>query len=85
MVPFFKHAPKRFGMAASADIGARRYIDATEFGPEVSGEFFASAPKKMTGPLHRVELDFIHDRRSQDAAWDAIVEESGGVKYPLAA
>lgn len=85
MVPMFKYAPKRLGMAAPVDVGAKRYIDATDFGPEVSGEFFASAPKKMTGPLHRVELDFVHDRTSQDAAWEAIVEESGGVKYPLAA
>ena len=39
----------------------------------------------MTGPLHRVELPHVHDVKSQDAAWDAVVSVSGGVKYPLAA
>jgi hypothetical protein len=35
---------------------------------QVNGEFFASAPKKMTGPLHRVKLKHVIDRASQEAA-----------------
>jgi NAD(P)-dependent dehydrogenase (short-subunit alcohol dehydrogenase family) len=73
MMPVMKRAPKRLGMAASVPLAARRYVDATEFGPEVTGNFFASAPKKMTGPLHRVELDHVLDRASRDAAWNATV------------
>jgi NAD(P)-dependent dehydrogenase (short-subunit alcohol dehydrogenase family) len=85
MAPVLRHAPKRLGLAASVEVGAKRYIDATEFGPEVTGDFFASAPKKMTGPLHRVELPHVHDQASQEAAWEAVVHISGGAKYPLAA
>jgi hypothetical protein len=48
----------------------------------VTGQFFASAPKKMTGRLHRVELPRVLDRASQDAAWSATVKTSG-VAYPL--
>ena len=73
MMPVMKRAPKRLGMAASVPVAAQRYVDATEFGPEVTGQFFASAPKKMTGPLHRVELDHVQDRASRDAAWNATV------------
>lgn len=71
MMPVMKMAPKRLGMAAPVSVAAERYIDATRFGPEINGEFFASAPKKMTGPLHRVDLPHVLDRTSRDAAWSA--------------
>lgn len=71
MMPVMKRAPKRLGMAAPVSVAARRYIAASQFGPEVSGQFFASAPKKMTGPLHKVDLLHVNDRKSRDAAWKA--------------
>ena len=83
MLPAFKLAPARLGMAAPTDVAARRYLDASEFGPDVSGLFFASAPKKMTGPLHRMQHAHLQDRESQEAAWEAVVRISGGVDYPV--
>lgn len=73
MIPVMKKAPKRLGMAAPVAVAAERYTDAVRFGPEVTGGFFASAPKKMTGPLHRVDLPHVVDRTSRDAAWKATV------------
>jgi NAD(P)-dependent dehydrogenase (short-subunit alcohol dehydrogenase family) len=81
MMPVMKHAPARLGMAASVPDAARRYIDAADFSDEVTGQFFASAPKKMTGPLHRVELAHVLDRASEEAAWTATVAVAG-VGYP---
>lgn len=73
MMPVMKHMPKRLGMAAPVAEAAVRYTDAARFGPEVSGQFFASAPKKMTGPLHKVDLAHVNDEASRDAAWTATV------------
>ena len=60
-------------MAAPVAVAAERYTDATKFGPEVTGKFFASAPKKMTGALHEVDLAHVNDRSSRDAAWAATI------------
>jgi NAD(P)-dependent dehydrogenase (short-subunit alcohol dehydrogenase family) len=73
MMPVMLHMPKRFGLAAPVAVAAERYVDATRFGPEVTGQFFASAPKKMTGALHRVDLAHVNDRDSRNAAWAATV------------
>lgn len=85
MMPVMKLAPRRLGLAATVPDAARRYVDALDFGPDVSGRFYASAPKKMTGPLHRVDLDHIADRRSQEAAWEATVLVADGLTYPVVA
>ena len=77
MMPVMKRAPKRLGLAAPVAVAAARYTDAARFGPEVSGAFFASAPRKMTGPLHRVDLPHVDDRVSRDAAWAATVAVAG--------
>ena len=84
MMPMFKLAPKKMGMAAPVPVAAQRYIDASEFGADVTGKFYASAPKKMTGPLHEVELPHVLDQRSQKAAWAATVSVAG-IDYPVAA
>ena len=44
-----------------------------------------AAPKKMTGALHEVEYPHLHDRASQEAVWEAIVQVAGNVRYPLTA
>lgn len=78
LLPMFKFMP---GMSHDVSDGARRYLDVADRGPEVSGQAFASAPKKMVGPLVRMEQPHIVDVTSQQAGWQAIVATSG-VDYP---
>ena len=53
MMPMFKLMP---GKSAEISVAASRYLEASEYPQDVTGQFFASAPKKLIGPLHRVEL-----------------------------
>jgi NAD(P)-dependent dehydrogenase (short-subunit alcohol dehydrogenase family) len=71
MMPLMKRVPKRLGMAAPVPVAAERYIEATKFPTEVNGEFFASAPKRMKGPLHKVDLPHVRGAQSREAAWKA--------------
>ena len=71
MVPIIRLVP---GMSHSVAAGAKRYIDASERGNEANGSFLASAPKKMTGPLHVVDLPHIADEAVQKAVWAAVTE-----------
>jgi len=82
MLPFFKVMP---GMSAPVSEAAGRYLEASVYTEQVNGEFFASAPKKMTGALHKVELPHVQDTASQEATWSAIVTVAGGIDYPIAA
>lgn len=77
MLPVIKLAPKRLGMAATVPTAAARYLDVAGRGPTVTGRFFASAPKKMTGTLHEVTLDFVRDDKQAEAAWSALVAMTG--------
>jgi len=52
-------------------------LQASEFGTDVSGQFFASAPKKLTGPIQAMRHPHLHDRANQEAAWQAVVKISG--------
>ncbi len=74
MIPLVKLIP---GMSQTPATAARRYLQASEFGTEVSGQFFASAPKKLTGPIEAMRQPHLHDRASQEAAWQAVVSVSG--------
>jgi len=65
------------GMNQTPETAARRYIQATTFGAEVSGQFFASTPGKFTGPMEPQQQLHLHDRNSREAAWKAIVKVSG--------
>ena len=65
------------GMNQTPETAARRYLQASEFGTDVSGQFFASPPKKMTGPLVAMQHPHFHDRAIQEAAWQAVVKVSG--------
>jgi len=65
------------GMNQTPETAARRYLQASEFGTDVSGQFFASAPKKVTGPIEAMRHPHLHDRASQEAAWQAVVKVSG--------
>jgi NAD(P)-dependent dehydrogenase (short-subunit alcohol dehydrogenase family) len=74
LVPMVKLIP---GMSQTPETAARRYLQASEFGTDVSGQFFASAPKKMTGPIEAMRHPHFHDRANQEAAWQAVVNVSG--------
>ena len=80
MIPLIKLIP---GMSHTPETAARRYLQASEFGTDVSGQFFASAPKKLTGPIEAMRHPHFHDRANQEAAWQAVVKVSGvDFSYP---
>ena len=80
MIPLVKLIP---GMSQTPETAARRYLQASEFGTDVSGQFFASAPKKLTGPIEAMRQPHLHDRANQEAAWQAVVKVSGvDLSYP---
>ena len=74
MIPLTKIIP---GMNQTPETAARRYLQASEFGADVSGQFFASAQGKFTGPIEAQHQPHLHDRVSQEAAWQAVVRVSG--------
>lgn len=74
MIPLTKLIP---GMSQTPETAARRYLQASEFGTDVSGQFFASAPKRLAGPIEAMRHPHLHDRVNQEAAWKAIVRVSG--------
>ncbi len=80
MIPIVSLIP---GMNQTPERAASRYLQASEFGTEVSGQFFASPPKKVTGPLEAMRQPHLHDRANQEAAWEAVVKVSG-VDFPSA-
>ena len=80
MIPLTKIIP---GMNQTPETAARRYIQASGFGTDVSGQFFASAQGKFTGPIEAQRQPHLHDRASQEAAWQAVVKVSGmDFSYP---
>ena len=71
------------GMNQTPETAARRYIQASEFGTDASGQFFASAQGKFSGPIEVQRQPHLHDRASQEAAWQAVVNVSGvGLSRP---
>ena len=78
MIPMVKLIP---GMNQTPETAARRYLQASEFGTDVSGQFFASAQGKLTGPIEAMRHPHLHDRANQEAAWQAVVKVSG-VDFP---
>jgi len=79
-IPVVKLIP---GMSQTPETAARRYVQASEFGTDVSGQFFASTPRKLTGPIEAMRHPHFHDRADQEAAWQAVVSVSGvDLSYP---
>jgi NAD(P)-dependent dehydrogenase (short-subunit alcohol dehydrogenase family) len=74
MIPIVNLIP---GMNQTPETAARRYLQASEFGTDVSGQFFASAQGKFSGPIEAQRQPHLHDRASQEAAWQAVVKVSG--------
>jgi len=65
------------GMNQTPETAARRYLQASEFGTDVSGQFFASAQGKFSGPMETQRHPHLLDHASQEAAWQAVVKVSG--------
>jgi NAD(P)-dependent dehydrogenase (short-subunit alcohol dehydrogenase family) len=65
------------GMNQTPETAARRYLQASEFGTDVSGQFFASAQGRFSGPIEVQRQPHLYDRASQEAAWQAVVKVSG--------
>lgn len=80
MIPIFKVIP---GMSHSVADGAKRYLDAVSFGDDVTGKFFASPPKKMTGRLTEMDYEHLNQPVSQAALWDVASKLANGVVYPI--
>ncbi len=74
MVPLFKLLP---GQSQSVDAGAGRYLEAQTYDDGTTGRFFASAPRKVTGPLVEQTADHLVDDGGAAAAWRAMVELTG--------
>ncbi len=72
------------GMNQTPETAASRYIQASKFGTDVSGQFFASAQGKFSGPIEAQRHPHLLDRASQEAAWQA-VEKVSGVDFSSAA
>jgi NAD(P)-dependent dehydrogenase (short-subunit alcohol dehydrogenase family) len=71
------------GMNQTPETAARRYLQASEFGTDVSGQFFASAKGKFSGPIEVQREPHLYDHASQEAAWQAVVKVSGvDLSYP---
>jgi len=65
------------GMNQTPETAAGRYIQASKFGTDLSGQFFASAKGKFSGPMEVQRQPHLHDRANQEAAWQAVVKVSG--------
>ena len=65
------------GMNQTPETAARRYLQASEFGTDVSGQFFASAQGKFSGPIEAQHHPHLLDGANQEAAWQAVVNVSG--------
>ena len=65
------------GMNQTPETAASRYIQASKFGTDASGQFFASAKGKFSGPMEVQREPHLHDRASQEAAWQAVANVSG--------
>jgi len=74
MIPIVNLIP---GMNQTPETAARRYLQASEFGTDLSGQFFASAQGKFSGPIEVQRQPHLYDRTSQEAAWQAVVKVSG--------
>jgi hypothetical protein len=74
MIPIVNRIP---GMNQTPQTAARRYLQASAFGTDVSGQFFASAKGTFSGPIEAQPQPHLHVRASQEAAWQAVVKVSG--------
>ena len=74
MIPIVNLIP---GMNQTPEIAAGRYLQASDFGTDVSGQFFASRQGKFSGPMEVQLQPHLLDGANQEAAWQAVANVSG--------
>ena len=72
---------RHVGMAGPVQAAARRYLDAEGFSDELTGQFLASPPGKLVGPLEVQKKPCFFDTASQEACWNVVVSLAGGADY----
>ena len=67
------------GMGGSVEQGARRYVEAADFGEQASGYFYATAHRtKAVGPMDvQIWPEYLVHEPSQKAGFNAIVQLTG--------
>jgi NAD(P)-dependent dehydrogenase (short-subunit alcohol dehydrogenase family) len=81
MLPILKLIP---GMSHTVADGAARYLEVADYDRNITGKFFASKPKKMTGLIEEMQMDHVADNAAQSALWNVTSRVAGGVSYPTA-
>ncbi|HET6169275.1 MAG TPA: SDR family NAD(P)-dependent oxidoreductase [Terracidiphilus sp.] len=74
MIPIVNLIP---GMNQTPETASRRYLQASGFGTDVSGQFFASAQGRFSGPMEVQLQPHLLDGANQEAAWQAVANVSG--------
>ena len=77
LIPIMKVVGPWFKIAGPLSAGAKRYLDASNFGPETSGQFWASPPRVLVGPIEVQTEAHLFDLNLQTAAWDSLVRLTG--------
>ncbi|MFW2386861.1 MAG: SDR family NAD(P)-dependent oxidoreductase [Polyangiales bacterium] len=70
------------GMSQPVSLGAKRYLDVLHGvgGSYVNGKTYASAPKKLVGPLHEMTHPHLLDVERQEVAWSVLRDLSGAAE-----
>jgi len=68
------------GLAGPVADAAGRYLQAADFDDATTGQFFASPPGKVTGPLQLQKGEQFLDRSLQEAGWQ-VISQLAGVAY----
>jgi len=76
MLGVMRRVGRFVGMDQPVSKGAKRYVDVAHGvgGPYENGRTYTSRPKKMVGPLARVDADHLTDVERQDIALDVLDE-----------
>ena len=79
MIPAMKLLGPLLGMNGPVDRGARRYLDAAEYGADDTGHFYATAHRrKAVGPVAvQTWPDHLADEKTQQAGFEATVRLTG--------
>lgn len=81
MIPMMKLVGPLMGMAGPVSAAGKRYLEAADYGDNISGKFFASPPKKLVGKLEQIRTDLVLDVKMQAEGYKLIVELAGGVDF----
>ncbi len=84
MLPMMKVIGPMMSMAGTLEEAAHRYITAASYDDKTSGNFYASPPKKLVGPVSIQKQPHITSRAYQETSWNVMVK-LGEIGYPAAA